>query len=240
MSDDKKPSIWEKIGLISPDDTPAAPVAAAPTAAPVASIPAPTPWPQAGFPVAPVAVIDGAQKDKYRVNLEKAMSEEDIPGPDFLEFRNGFRSMKSAMVGAPESTVFQGALAMMTGQGVKVDYLAQTADHYLNVLEKCQHEFEAHTQENLKAKVADRMAAADKIQAAIQDKQNLVAKLTQEIGELGQQEVQVRQEAAQSQAEITAKVQVFLQAKTEAAQEIAGIKQTLSAYLVPTTPAPTK
>jgi flagellar motility protein MotE (MotC chaperone) len=77
---------------------------------------------------------------QYLEILESAVQAEDLPGPDFLEFRKGVAALAS--VPMPENQKYFAAYATLSVQGLTPSTLKSSADHYISIIEREKIHFE--------------------------------------------------------------------------------------------------
>lgn len=129
--------------------------AAAPTPAPAAQPTTPHP-----VPVVPASV------DESMVEfLAQAVEEANLPGFDYIEFRNALAQMASAQL--PEQQKFIAVFATASTMGLTKEKLFEAINHYQGVLDSKKQEFQAHvehmTQQDIVAREERKAAIEAKI-----------------------------------------------------------------------------
>lgn len=194
----------------------------APTSAPaVQTAPAPAPLLSAGG-------ADAAGEGKILEKLNKALAENNLDGIDFFEFRLTLEALTTVI--ADEPTRYRAALGSLMAQGARADHILETADHYIKVLDAKEASYAQYLEEQRKARVDDKVQAAEAIQQQIREKSEAIARLTQEIGKLTETEVASRNAASLAKAELEANRNAFRGIKTRMAQEITGIRAKINQF----------
>jgi phage-related protein len=89
--------------------------------------------------------------EKSMESLITALERENLPGFDYLEFKQALARLGS--LNMEESLIFKSAFATASTIGVTKDKLLKTAGHYKNVLAKEKKSFDAAMNKQVKAKV---------------------------------------------------------------------------------------
>ncbi|MEM1214943.1 MAG: hypothetical protein AAGJ82_04620, partial [Bacteroidota bacterium] len=109
--------------------TKAAPKAKATAAAPKTSSPTSQ----------PATARAGKIKPKFTDILLSAMDKADLEGFDYLEYKKSLQSLTK--MNMDEATAFKSAFAMAQTMGATPTKLVQSAQHYLNILQKEEEKF---------------------------------------------------------------------------------------------------
>jgi hypothetical protein len=201
-----------------------------------------TPTPAASTPAAPPPepLLSAGSKDagpdsKFSERLSKALEENNLEGIDFFEFRRTL----DALVGVigDEPTRYRAAFGSLVAQGAKGEDLVQTADHYLQVLDRKELSFGEYIEGQKKERIQAKLNEADRIKAQIQEKSQQIAKLTQDIGELTRSEVEARNTASLARSEIEALQGSFASTKARFVSDIRGIQDRIRMYVLNSTQA---
>ena len=86
-------------------------------------------------------VLDGKVSAKFTKILLEAIEKYNEEGFDYLEYKNGIRSL--AKMDMDEATRFKSAFAMAQTMGAESGLLIKSAEHYLQVLGKERDKFES-------------------------------------------------------------------------------------------------
>ncbi len=198
-----------------------------------AALPAATPVPAAQPTPAPLMTAgpsDPAGEAKISDRLAKAIEENNLDGIDFFEFRKTLDALVGVI--ADEPTRYRAAFGSLVAQGAKAENLMHTADHYIEVLNQKESGFAEHINGQRAERVQAKLAEADGIQKQIQDKSAAIARLTQEIGQLTQDEVAARNTAALAKAEIDAYQATFGGVKARFVSDIRSIQERINLYVL--------
>lgn len=193
-----------------------------------ASVVPPTPTVQMAPTMAPA--IPGAVDEKMVAFLSQAIEESNMPGFDYIEFRNALAAMASAPL--PENQKYIAVFATASTMGLTKEKLLAAIDHYQNVLDSKKKEFNAHVEqmtvqqvqkrEELKAakeaEIQTLMVQIQEAQAAIAAKQQEALEINSEIG---RERLNIQQTAASFDATYN-----FVSGKLQ------GDKQKIEAYIV--------
>lgn len=156
--------------------------------------PAPRPGkPSAASTGKMAAESTGAPQPKGKVTeqftdvLLRAMSEQNMEGFDYLEFKKSLNSLKQMEM--DEATRYQSALAMAQTMGAKPQQLAESAQHYIEVLKKERAKFGEALAKQQKLQVEDKEEHIRQAEEGIKSKLAQIQQL--------QQEIQARQQEAE-------------------------------------------
>ena len=136
-------------------------------------------------PVAPISAEDtaphtGQITDKFMKILFGAMDKANLEGFDYLEFKNSLNSLKK-MQQMDEATRFKSAFAMAQTMGATPQNLMQTAQHYLNILEKEEKKFEQALDDNMQKQIGSKQQEMKALAAQIKQKEQMIKQMTAEI-----------------------------------------------------------
>ncbi len=122
----------------------------------------------------------GQVTDKFMKILFGAMDKANLDGFDYLEFKNSLQSLKK-MQQMDEATRFQSAFAMAQTMGATPQNLTQTAQHYLNVLEKEEKKFEQALDGNMQKQIGTKQQEMKALATQINEKEKAIKKMMAEI-----------------------------------------------------------
>ncbi len=175
------------------------------------------------------AVGTGELNEKFLDILLKALEQNNLQGFDYLEFRQSLQSLRKMPM--DEATRFQSAFAVAQTLGATPDKLAQSAGHYLNILNQEENKFEQALEKQQKERITGRGQDLEQMSATIQQKQAQIAQLNKEI-EAHQQEMEKMKAEIQ---ETTSKVETtrrdFVTAYQHLAAQIQGDVENIKKYL---------
>ena len=123
----------------------------------------------------------GKATAKFTDILFKALEKNNLPGVDYMEYRQSLRSLEKMPM--EEKVRYQSALAM----GTTSQKLIESAGHYIDVLKGEEAKFEQALANQEASKIQGRRQQIDKLNRAIQQKAEQVKKLTQEMEQHHQQ-----------------------------------------------------
>lgn len=152
-------------------------------------------------PVAPVPeVTNGSVNNKFLEALAAALEKNNQEGFDYFEFRQALKNL--AKMPMDEQTRFQSAFAMAQTMGITSAKLAESTQHYLNVLATEQTKFtEAHAQQRAKL-IGNREGEIKSLESAILEKTEQINRLTNEIEAHKKQSEVIRKEISDSTIKI--------------------------------------
>jgi hypothetical protein len=174
--------------------------------------------------------IPGAVDEKMVNFLSQAIEEANIPGFDYIEFRNALAAMASAPL--PENQKYIAVFTTASTMGLTKDGLLKAIDHYQGILDSKKKEFqiqvdqmnarEVTKREDLKtakeAEIQTLLQQIQEAQAAIAAKQQEALEINSEIG---RERLNIQQTAASFEATYN-----FVSGKLQ------GDKQKIETYIV--------
>jgi hypothetical protein len=95
----------------------------------------------------PITYVNPGMQQQVTINpkhweiLDDAVNKEDLPGPDFLEFKKAVAAL--AALPLPETHKYQAAYAPLAATGLTVDKMKSSAKHYVSVIEREMSHFDA-------------------------------------------------------------------------------------------------
>jgi chromosome segregation ATPase len=111
--------------------------------------------------------------------LTKALSKNNLPGFDYLEFVQSLRAL-SAM-NMDEETAIKSAFATASTVGLTKDKLVQSANHYKNVLSNERTQFEQALQNQLNKRVKGKQQEVEKLKGQIAKWKAQIQKLEEQV-----------------------------------------------------------
>jgi len=181
---------------------------------------------------APAGIGVGQEDAKIREVLAAALEEANMEGYDYFEFAKALEAVTTII--PSEALRFQSTFASAAVQGVTVDKLISSAQHYLQVLDKANDDFAKTVQNRTNETVTSKETAIQKIDADMQTKAEQIKKLTEEINVMQQQKTSVTNEIAQSQAEIVQAQNKFAATLKVFVDRISGDITKIKTYLTKT------
>ncbi len=142
----------------------------------------------------------GSISDKFVEILASALEKNNQPGFDYFEFRQALKNL--AKMPMDEQTRFHSAYAMAQTMGITPEKLVESAQFYLDVLQKEQSKFnEAHAQQRARL-IGNREEEVKNLEAMMENKAEQIRQLTQQIEEHRQRSEQIRKEVSDSTVKI--------------------------------------
>ena len=163
--------------FIREDETPqTATGAPAQAKAPTTAAPLPPPSPSQ---TPPVVSGNTALDQRMFDSLQKTLEDNNLPGFDFLEFRNSLKTLAGII--PDEATRYQSAYATAATMGVTADKLLESARFYQGLLEKERDNFNKAVNQQVDQNVTAKQKEVANLQVLIRQKSEEVARLTREI-----------------------------------------------------------
>lgn len=143
--------------------------------------------PQPAQPAAPAAAIKidlslgrpGEVNTKFMEVLLTAMEKANLPGVDYLEYRQSLKSLEKMPM--EESVRYQSAFAMAQAMGATPQKLTESATHYMSVLKAEQGKFEEALRNQTAERIGNRQEMVKNLELALQQKAAQIKKLTEEM-----------------------------------------------------------
>ncbi len=138
------------------------------------------------------APAGGKVSEKFTEVLFRAMSEQNMEGFDYLEYKKSLNSLREMPM--DEQTRYQSAFAMAQTMGTTPQHLIQTAQHYIDVLHKEEQKFRQALANQEKLQIESKEQEIRKLEEMMQSKAEKIAQLTREIEEHRQEKTGLQQE----------------------------------------------
>jgi chromosome segregation ATPase len=117
--------------------------------------------------------------DRSVDSLVKALERENLPGFDYLEFKQALYALQQ--LNMDEATAFRSAFATAATMGLTKEKLLKTADHYKNVLAKEKQSFDQAMQNQIVQRVDGKRKEVILLQKRIEEYQAKIQQLNTEI-----------------------------------------------------------
>ena len=143
--------------------------------------------------------VAGTIDEDIKKQLLGVLSENNIQGYDYFEFRESLQNMKSVIPSEPDR--FKAAYAAVASL-VTVDRLVQTADVYVGALQKRKQEFDQYTQGLMEQKVESKETQAKSIEQDMAKMQEQITKLNQNIVQLQEKKTALLNESVAEKSKI--------------------------------------
>ncbi len=121
----------------------------------------------------------GEANPKFLEVLMKAMEAANLPGVDYLEYRQSVKSLEKMPM--DEQVRYQSAFAMAQAMGATPQKLVESALHYLDVLKTEQSKFDEALRNQTTDRIGNRQEMLKNLDATLKQKAEQIRKLTQEM-----------------------------------------------------------
>ncbi len=140
----------------------------------------------------------GEATPKFIEVLLKAMEAANLPGVDYLEYRQSLKSLEKMPM--DEQVRYQSAFAMAQAMGATPHKLSESAGHYLSVLKTEQSKFDEALRNQTTERIGNRQQTIKNLDATLKQKAEHIKKLTQEMelhrAEMEKLEIEIREATA--------------------------------------------
>lgn len=145
--------------------------------------------------------INPTFNQEFYNHFEEAIAENDLDGVDYFEFKKIYSALKKSMDEVP---AIQAAFASMkaTNPDISVEKLIETADFYINVLDKENSDFNSQLDLEIQKQVDARKVAIQELSDSNEAKQAEINRLSEEISENNKSIGELGQEVTESQSKI--------------------------------------
>lgn len=121
----------------------------------------------------------GEANQKFIEVLLSAMEKSNLPGVDYLEYRQSLKSLEKMPM--DEQVRYQSAFAMAQAMGATPQKLVESAGHYLDVLKSEQSKFDEALRNQTAERIGNRQEMMKNLDANLKQKAEQIRKLTQEM-----------------------------------------------------------
>ncbi len=111
--------------------------------------------------------------------LTKALEKKNLPGLDYLEFKQSLGALLEMDMDEP--LAFKSAFATASTMGLTKDKLKKTAEHYKNVLTEEKQQFDAALEKQVKLKIDSKKEEVAKLRKQVEDWQSKIKQLEEKI-----------------------------------------------------------
>ena len=112
-------------------------------------------------------------------SLLKAIEKNNIPGFDFVEFKQSLAAL--AKMNMEEATAIKSAFATMSTMGLTKEKVIETATHYRTVLIKEREQFDVASQKQQDLKIGQNLQQVGELQKKIADNEAKIKQLQEEV-----------------------------------------------------------
>lgn len=137
--------------------------------------------------------VSGVPDEKFVEMLEKVITENNIPGLDYVEFKQALDNMRALALDEP--TKFVTVFSILSAQGCTKETLINSIDKYSGLITKEHEGFQAELTETFNEKVESK-------RKKIQESQEKVIELSNKIKELNEFILTATQEAQQEEMKL--------------------------------------
>lgn len=121
----------------------------------------------------------GEASPKFIEVLLKAMESANLPGVDYLEYRQSVKSLEKMPM--DEQVRYQSAFAMAQAMGATPAKLIESATHYLDVLKSEQAKFDEALRKQTSERIGNRQGIIKNLDATLKQKAEQIKLLAQEM-----------------------------------------------------------
>ncbi|MBI5914173.1 MAG: hypothetical protein HY842_02255 [Bacteroidetes bacterium] len=121
----------------------------------------------------------GEANAKFMEVLFGAMEKSNLPGLDYLEYRQSLKSLEKMPM--DEQVRYQSAFAMAQAMGATPQKLVESAGHYVNVLKEEEAKFQEALRSQTTERIGNRQEMIKNLDTTIRQKAEQIKKLTQEM-----------------------------------------------------------
>jgi hypothetical protein len=176
-----------------------------------------------------VTVVPGqADPDMIKI-LEDAISESNLPGFDYIEFRDSMARMSG--VPMTEEQKYQAVFATAQSIGATKQTLLDAVDHYLKVIDGKHAEFQDFVGGIQSTEVTSKEKIVADLNSEIESEAAEIQRLTQSIQEKRQKQDATNLEIVQSKQNIQNKMSAFEASKAMIVNTLTSDKTKISTYL---------
>jgi hypothetical protein len=177
----------------------------------------------------PSVVIPGQVNDEMAKILEDAIREADIPGFDYIEFRDILANMRALNI--PEPQMFQAAFASAQIAKVTKIQLLEAIDFYIKVIETKAGEFRQYVAGIETTDVTGKNQEISVLEKQIEEDATKIQELTTEIGKRRQKQDAIRMEKAQAELDIKNKTAAFEATKAVVVDKLGSDREKINTYI---------
>lgn len=139
--------------------------------------------------------------DKFERHFDKLFDETNLPGPDYYEFMKMMDTLEAHI--PDEKARFGATYASLTIQGLTKDKLLNTANAYLQVVEKDKAAFEKAAAAKAGQEIQTRQSLMKELELKIASNSEMIQKLTKEITDAQARITTLKKEVIDEEAKIT-------------------------------------
>jgi uncharacterized coiled-coil protein SlyX len=183
----------------------------------------------------PVIVEEFAASEPGKVSakfievLFSAMEKANLPGVDYLEYRQSLKSLEKMPM--DEQVRYQSAFAMAQAMGATPQKLIESATHYADVLKTEESKFEQALKHQIAERIGNRQEMLKNLEQTIQQKAEQIKKLNQEMEQHRQEMDKLSGEIKESTGKVEATKSDFIASYNVLVAQIQGDVENMKKYL---------
>ena len=171
----------------------------------------------------------GQPADKFRKVLFEAMERANLDGFDYLEYKQSLRSL--AKMPMDEPTRFRSAFAMAQTMGATPAKLIDAAQHYIQVLQREERQFEQALVTQRDTRIKGKRAQAQQLDRLVQQKEQQIKQLRAEIEQHRQQHEKLDAEVQRATAKVETTKNNFIATYNQVVTQIQEDVKKMQQYL---------
>jgi len=166
--------------------------------------------------------INGVPDDKFINMLKKVISDQNMSGVDYFEFKQGLDNMSNLPI--DETTKFVTVYSILSGQGCSKETLLKSIDNYVNVINNEHETFKAEMTTTFKEKV-------ENPKSKIEDAQKKIIEMSDKIKELNDFIISTTQEVQQEEMKLRLAEANFKQSVEKVTSDLTSDKEKITNYI---------
>jgi predicted transcriptional regulator len=171
----------------------------------------------------------GQVTDKFLQVLFAAMEGQNLPGLDYLEYKQSLNSLSKIQM--EEAVRYQSAFAVAQTMGATPQKLVESAAHYIDVLKGEEAKFQQALVKQRTEQIGNREEQIRQMDAAIQQKAEQIKKLTQEIEQHRQQSEKLKLEIGDATGKVESTKNNFIASYNALVSQIQADVDNMKRYL---------
>lgn len=121
--------------------------------------------------------IEGVDEKSFKI-LANAIQKSNLPGFDYLEYRESVRSLLD--MDMEEKLAFKSAFSTGSTMGLTLEKLIKSANHYIEVLNDEKQKFKVELQHQVESKILSRETEKERLRKKVETLDRQIASLEQE------------------------------------------------------------
>ncbi|MFN8206126.1 MAG: hypothetical protein U0T82_01775 [Bacteroidales bacterium] len=139
----------------------------------------PTPVDKLTFDLSTAALKKGSVDNKILDSLLKAISDNNLPGEDYIEFMEALKAMKS--LDLDDKIKFQTVMATLSTRGLTKEKIIDSANYYIKVLQNEHDKFDVAVNNEMERQVNQKKSEIAEIEKKNKEKAAELTRITEEI-----------------------------------------------------------